>query len=243
MRAEGGVKMFLNVLERLMAERGLNKSTLSKLSGIPYTTIDGFFKKGYENTKLSTLRQLSNFFGVTLDYLVYGELPERPQILTIYEQLNDIGKQKAIDGISDLAKIPEYTTKKTTADERKRRIERMPYYDVPASAGTGQYLDYSTMRMVSVGGNIPENADYILKVSGDSMEPQFKDGEFVFVNKSPVLNTGDIGIFYYENNVYIKKYGADGLVSLNPAYPLIPMDEDISCLGKVIGKVNGEIYF
>lgn len=235
--------MFLNVLERLMAERGLNKSTLSKLSGIPYTTIDGFFKKGYENTKLSTLRQLSNFFGVTLDYLVYGELPERPQILTIYEQLNDIGKQKAIDGISDLAKIPEYTTKKTTADERKRRIERMPYYDVPASAGTGQYLDYSTMRMVSVGGNIPENADYILKVSGDSMEPQFKDGEFVFVNKSPVLNTGDIGIFYYENNVYIKKYGADGLVSLNPAYPLIPMDEDISCLGKVIGKVNGEIYF
>ena len=235
--------MFLNVLERLMAERGLNKSTLSKLSGIPYTTIDGFFKKGYENTKLSTLRQLSNFFGVTLDYLVYGELPERPQILTIYEQLNDIGKQKAIDSISDLAKIPEYTTKKTTADERKRRIERMPYYDVPASAGTGQYLDYSTMRMVSVDGDIPGNADYILKVSGDSMEPQFKDGEFVYVNKSPVLNTGDIGIFYYENNVYIKKYGDDGLVSLNPAYPLIPMDEDISCLGRVIGKVNGEIYF
>lgn len=235
--------MFLNVLERLMAERGLNKSTLSKLSGIPYTTIDGFFKKGYENTKLSTLRQLSNFFGVTLDYLVYGELPERPQILTIYEQLNDIGKQKAIDSISDLAKIPEYTTQQTTADERKRRIERMPYYDVPASAGTGQYLDYSTMRMVSVDGDIPGNADYILKVSGDSMEPQFKDEEFVYVNKSPVLNTGDIGIFYYENNVYIKKYASNGLVSLNPAYPLIPMDEDISCLGKVIGKVNGKIYF
>lgn len=243
MRAEGGVKMFLNVLERLMAERGLNKSTLSKLSGIPYTTIDGFFKKGYENTKLSTLRQLSNFFGVTLDYLVYGELPERPQILTIYEQLNDIGKQKAIDSISDLAKIPEYTTKKTTADERKRRIERMPYYDVPASAGTGQYLDYSTMRMVSVDGDIPGNADYILKVSGDSMEPQFKDGEFVYVNKSPVLNPEDVGIFYYENNVYIKKYASNGLVSLNPAYPLIPMCEDISCLGKVIGKVNGKVYF
>lgn len=235
--------MFLNVLERLMAERGLNKSTLSKLSGIPYTTIDGFFKKGYENTKLSTLRQLSNFFGVTLDYLVYGELPERPQILTIYEQLNDIGKQKAIDSISDLAKIPEYTTKKTTADERKRRIERMPYYDVPASAGTGQYLDYSTMRMVSVDGDIPGNADYILKVSGDSMEPQFKDGEFVYVNKSPVLNPEDVGIFYYENNVYIKKYASNGLVSLNPAYPLIPMCEDISCLGKVIGKVNGKVYF
>ena len=60
-----------------------------------------------------------------MDYLVYGELPERPQILTIYEQLNDIGKQKAIDSISDLAKIPEYTTQQTTADEQKELIERM----------------------------------------------------------------------------------------------------------------------
>ena len=100
--------MFLDVLESLMEKHGLNKSTLSKQSGIPYTTIDGFFKKGFENTKLSTLRQLANFFHVTLDYLVTGDTETTPKILSIYNQLNDLGKQKAIENISILAKVPEY---------------------------------------------------------------------------------------------------------------------------------------
>lgn len=39
---------FLDKLDNLMHERGLNKNTLSKACGIPYTTIDGWYKKGYE---------------------------------------------------------------------------------------------------------------------------------------------------------------------------------------------------
>ena len=37
--------MFLDILNELMAEKGINKSILSKESGVPYTTIDGFYKK------------------------------------------------------------------------------------------------------------------------------------------------------------------------------------------------------
>lgn len=36
---------FTEKLDSLMREKGINKSTLSKESGIPYTTIDGFYKK------------------------------------------------------------------------------------------------------------------------------------------------------------------------------------------------------
>lgn len=241
---------FPDRLKQARIGMNLTQKELSKKIGVANSAISNY-EKGASFPNVEILYKLFSTLNVDPNFLFQDETnvnnvtlnTEELQIIDYYRALNDIGKQKAIDSISDLAKIPEYTTKKTTADERKRRIERMPYYDVPASAGTGQYLDYSTMRMVSVDGDIPGNADYILKVSGDSMEPQFKDGEFVYVNKSPVLNTGDIGIFYYENNVYIKKYGDDGLVSLNPAYPLIPMCEDISCLGKVIGKVNGKVYF
>lgn len=56
-------------LEELMKVRGLNKSQLAKESGVPYTTIDGLFKKGAENVKLSTLRKLSDYFDVSLDVL------------------------------------------------------------------------------------------------------------------------------------------------------------------------------
>lgn len=59
---------FLDKLNYLMAKNNLNKNTLSKACDIPYTTIDGWYKKGYEGLKLTTLRKLSNYFGTTLDF-------------------------------------------------------------------------------------------------------------------------------------------------------------------------------
>lgn len=56
-------------LDQFMKKNGYNKADLARLSGIPYTTIDGLYKKGDENTKLSTLRRLAKVIGCTLDEL------------------------------------------------------------------------------------------------------------------------------------------------------------------------------
>lgn len=69
---------FLQKLDHLMEERAINKSKLSKISGVPYTTIDGFYKKGYENTKLSTIRKISEALNVSLDYLIDEGPEEKP---------------------------------------------------------------------------------------------------------------------------------------------------------------------
>ena len=55
-------------LDILMKERNISKADLAWESGVPYTTIDGFYKKGSENAKLSTLKKLCNYFNCTLDY-------------------------------------------------------------------------------------------------------------------------------------------------------------------------------
>ena len=65
--------MLTETLDKLMEQKKINKRTLAIESGIPYTTIDGLYKKGSENTKLSTLMKLANYFNVTLDYLVYRD--------------------------------------------------------------------------------------------------------------------------------------------------------------------------
>lgn len=91
--------MFLETLDNLMKKKDINKHTLAKESGVPYTTIVGFYKKGYDNIKLSTLNKLSDYFGVSLDYLVKGveikkikpAVPEDEGI-TMYKQLNEINK-------------------------------------------------------------------------------------------------------------------------------------------------------
>lgn len=59
-----------------MASHGFNKHTLSMACGIPYTTIDAWYKKGYSNAKLSTIQKLADFFGVTIDYLMREEITD-----------------------------------------------------------------------------------------------------------------------------------------------------------------------
>nr|DAM56900.1 MAG TPA: Cro/C1-type HTH DNA-binding domain protein [Caudoviricetes sp.] len=66
---------FTDKLDALMAEKGINKSILSKESGIPYTTIAGFYTKGTDNVKLSTLKKLSAYFDCSIDFLADEEVP------------------------------------------------------------------------------------------------------------------------------------------------------------------------
>ena len=67
---------FLEKLDYLMEKNNLNKHKLSELSGIPYTTINNFYKQGYDNMKLSTFKKLCDFFGVTMDYFARDEIKE-----------------------------------------------------------------------------------------------------------------------------------------------------------------------
>lgn len=67
---------FLEKLDYLMDKEKINKNILSKKSGIPYTTLDGFYKKGYQNTKLSTVQKIANYFNVSLDYLIFDEITD-----------------------------------------------------------------------------------------------------------------------------------------------------------------------
>lgn len=99
--------MFLEVLTQLMQNKGLNKSDLAKESGIPYTTIDGFYKKGCDNVKLSTLQKLSKYFNVSLDYLINGdeiELTEREKaVIRAYRNFPEM--QAAVDRLLGIKEI------------------------------------------------------------------------------------------------------------------------------------------
>lgn len=121
--------MFLITLERLMKERGLNRNTLSKQSGVPYTTIDGFYKKGYDNIKLSTLRQLSGFFNVSLDYLISGVSEEKRDIDIYYEKLNPLGKDMAKEYVRLLSLDKKYAALTQVPPE--------PDYETAAFGGKG----------------------------------------------------------------------------------------------------------
>ena len=118
----------------------------------------------------------------------------------------------------------------------------IPFYETPVSAGTGSWLgDDIVAEWLTVPRNdLTTSADFALKISGDSMQPKFSNGETVLVKQTSSVFEGEIGVFVLNGELYIKKLGKKELVSLNPAYKPIPLHgfDDVRCVGKVLGTLN-----
>ena len=88
-------------------------------------------------------------------------------------------------------------------------LREMAVACMPAAAGTGNCLDdteaYDSMSFPA--DEIPKGAELGIRISGDSMEPAFHDGQIVWVQKCSELNVGEVGIFLYDDQAYIKIYG------------------------------------
>ena len=129
----------------------------------------------------------------------------------------------------------------TANAKKKARILKVDWYSVPASAGTGTFLDNDPSESILVYESIEaERADFAVSVSGDSMEPEFHDGDKVFVQQQNSIDEGEIGIFVINGDAFIKELGRNCLISLNPKYKPIHLhpDDSVYCCGKVLGIVD-----
>lgn len=132
--------------------------------------------------------------------------------------------------ICDICRVMDI--RQTFAGKRLLRL-----YNIPVSAGNGNYLDGGEYGMIEVESTVPNSADYAVRVSGDSMIPHFVDQQIIFIHEQPALDEGEIGIFCLNNDAYLKKLGRGCLISLNPEYDPIPIrdHDDFEVFGKVVG--------
>ena len=123
-------------------------------------------------------------------------------------ELNPEGLRKLNEYRQDLISSGNYKP------EPKPRGSIVPFREMavavmPAAAGTGNWLDdaeaYDSMSFPAA--EIPRGAELGIRISGDSMEPAFHDGQIVWVQKCSELNIGEVGIFLYDNQAFIKIYG------------------------------------
>jgi len=230
-------------LDYLMRERGITRGGLAKSTGIPYTTVVGFYEKGSENIKLSNLQKLAAFFGVSLEYLVNDDLSadslSTERFLKKYTSLSQKGRN-IVDGvINGLLEMDE----SPTADSGE--IIYIKEYITPAAAGYASPAEGEDYTLIPVTGDVPKGSDYAVRIQGDSMEPYIPDGSRVFVRRTNELTDGDIGIFFVDGDMKCKQYCEDSvgniyLFSLNrdraDADSVISSDSGICvyCFGKVL---------
>ena len=138
--------------------------------------------------------------------------------------------------------IPRSRLTRSTDLPAGLRRRSIGLYDMPVSAGIGEFLADST-RVEDI--LIPDDprtaeADYALRINGDSMEPKYHSGDVILIQTTDTVEEGELGIFVLDGSGYFKRYGGDRLISLNPKYPPIPLKdfEDVACCGRVVGKLK-----
>ena len=150
--------------------------------------------------------------------------------------LNRLGRERLREYAALLHSDVKFRKEEAEA-ERSPRL--LPLYDLAVSAGTGQFLDGENYEMVECGIEVPEGSHFGVRIAGNSMEPRYHDGQTVWVRQQRSLMSGEIGIFLYDGDAYLKKLVAeDGQVwlhSLNPAYADILVSPDLPL--RVLGKV------
>jgi len=119
--------------------------------------------------------------------------------------LNDEGERKVAEYKADLIASGKY--RPAPKQSSTIRFVECPVYDMPVSAGTGNFLDDGQYEMVSVPENmLPSGTDFGVRVTGDSMEPMYHDGQIVWVKECSQVGVGEVGIFIYDGDGFIKVY-------------------------------------
>ena len=139
------------------------------------------------------------------------------------------------------SKILPFVQPDPRAENRSFRRRKVFLYDLPVSAGTGVYLDETRAEEI----NIPDtdktqDADFALRISGNSMEPRYHDGDVLLIQNCDSVEVGEMGIFILDGSGYFKIFGGDRLISINSQYSdiLLKDFEEILCTGRVIGKLK-----
>lgn len=241
-------------INRLLNEQNKKQIDIARETKIPPSTLTGYVK-GTSLPIPGNVQKIADFFGV-LKSDIDPRFKSNKQINT---SENDIDNSLISQINTKVTKLHKTRQKKvlTFADKQLKEQElevnnqntvnepqiiyyTYNYYDQPASAGTGQYLNDVQVEQIELPVDI--DADFVVPIYGDSMEPEYHSGDYVFVKLSVELSNGDIGVFEYYGDAYIKELVINDsgayLHSLNPKYDdiLVDIDSDFRIIGEVVGR-------
>lgn len=226
---------------------GYTQEELAKMIGVTKGAVANY-ELETSHPKEPIMYKLIEILKVDANYLFQDcvSIPKELNNVTLAE-FNIIEKYRNLDShgkeMIDFALEKEWERsikEKETTSKVATPTRILSYYYRLASAGTGQILfDMPPTKRIEIP-DIPEyrKADYAIGVNGDSMEPVYHDGDMLIVEMTDEIRVGEIGIFSLNGECYVKKLGKGELISLNPKYDNIPLNETAKCMGRVIDKLN-----
>ncbi|COO02974.1 phage transcriptional repressor [Streptococcus pneumoniae] len=254
-------------------QRGITQKELAKEVGISASTMTDYMKLR-SAPSFGVIQKLADYFGVrksdidtTFKEETTDSLPDTPDFLT--QQITDKVVQLTPDNKKIVLRTSEELLERQKAngemyieqneeETKKNEVsEVISLYQVEVVSETAAACGFNygfgyddTDRETIEVDEQPPRHDIATKVSGDSMQPDYQDGDILYlVDKGLTTYNGDLAVIAYGDRSYFKKiYTENGrlrLVSLNDKYEDIILDfppaEDTHIkIYAVIGVYRGE---
>jgi transcriptional regulator with XRE-family HTH domain len=228
-------------------ELGISRQQLSELLGVSLSAVSNY-ETGVSFPKEEILLRLFDALRTDPNTLFQdsfrhgGTALSRSEraLIARYRTLSPLGRE-SLRSVADTLCDYQSELGRDRGEGEKRVI---PLYRSGAAAGYaapvfGEDFDYLT-----VEDDVPQAAEFAVRIQGDSMEPFIADGDVVYVNRDP-LGIGDVGIFWVDGDMLCKQYYKDSagvvyLFSLNRARAdadvILTADSGrrLACFGRVL---------
>ncbi|HDA7561459.1 TPA: XRE family transcriptional regulator [Staphylococcus aureus] len=224
-------------IRRFLNDSNMTQKKLAELINIKPSTLSDYLNLR-SNPSHGVIQRIADVFGVGKSD-IDTTYKDKNDITSIYDQLTPPRQNNVLKYAMN--QLEEQNNDSDNLVDFNSYIQEKTEVDIYgcASAGIGERLYNEPISKEFVRGSVPVH-DIALKVNGDSMEPLFKNGQIIFIEKAHTIKDGQIGVFIINGDAYVKKvYVEDNrltLVSLNKDYDDLHFyeNEGVKLVGKVI---------
>ena len=233
-------------LNSILKKRKITQKGLCQQVGITESKLSYWLTKG-KSIPSEYIVPICKYLNISPIFLLTGQESDSKNQITLskeeiefikeYRYLSNKSKSEIRNTLNHLYEIEK---RMETTKEFATPTVQVRHSIFKVSAGVGEWLSDEKWNMITIL-DTPQarKATFALTIEGDSMMPDFENGDIVLVRQQDAVDIGQICIYTVEGKGYIKKYGGDRLISLNDDYDDIIFKDyqDIHCKGLVIGKV------
>ena len=237
---------FGDVIRKYRARAKYNQRDLAERMGVNQNTICNW-ETDKRQPDAQTLRRLCLLLDIPL-YEFFGIEDKHSKLSEREQRLLDFYRSLDANGQEDLETFAEAMSGNVHRRKLRMALERMnSVADLGRAAAAGDGVDWEdhpeSESCILYDNHAVSAADEIITVCGQSMEPQFHDGDRVLVQYCSELSYGDIGIFYVPGmGGVIKQVAHDRLHSLNPDFDdIFPYEDGAKIIGRVLGKITADM--
>lgn len=235
----------VDIIIDLCNQKGWSLSEFARKLDLPKSSISRYFNKSRQ-LPINKINVFSDVLGVSSEYLLGIQTiasdrnKTQNELLSVYNKLETKRQTKVYDFATEQLKEQNNVVNINDYIEEETNWYEVKFYG-SISASTGLYLDDEQVETINFGVDmVPNGTDFCLKVNGDSMEPMFHDGDYVFIKRETDFRNGTIGAVIVNSEAYLKKiYITDNsieLVSLNKKYKdiIVTQDDNLKYVGTVV---------